>query len=168
MKSKKDISWGQLILIKITVFSKLLKHINLVKHWYTLNNVIWEEYISVHYLLVLWLESVLWILTSIWQDAGGQMTNARETKVEFHIYLKLTCKYWPCPEAILKFVLWSLDSPTGYAAGAQVGRGHVFQSCEQDSEALAEPVQFFTQVTGNWCFCRIPALGSVLKGYVHS
>lgn len=31
-----------------------------------------------------------------------------------------------------------------------MGRGHVFQSCEQDPEALTEPVQFFTQVTGGF------------------
>lgn len=59
--------------------------------------------------------------------------------------LKLICKYWPWSHPEIASII--CNSPTGHPAGAQVGRGHVFQSCEQDPEALAAPVQFLTQVS---------------------
>lgn len=77
-----------------------------------------------------------------------QETNARDTEVVFCIswfktHLQVLTLPWSHPE-IASIIC---DSPTGHPAGAQVGRGHVFQSCEQDPEALAAPVQFLTQVS---------------------
>lgn len=114
----------------------------------------------------LWLQSVLWmLLTSTWQDAVRQETNARDTEVVFciswfktHLQVLTLESPWNC-----FYNLWLSNRPPSRCSGGQrprfpelwAGSGSPCCTC-----TVSHP--------GKWGFCRIPALGSVLKGCVQS